>query len=101
MGNYCCDPEEPENRPPLLHSPTEKRKSNSDVKPSIKEVINPKKRSSKKIEHHGPDDYQSIKYLGRGNLKINVGTFGDVVLAEEKKTGKKYAMKIIDKAKIK
>jgi serine/threonine protein kinase len=29
------------------------------------------------------------------------GTFGDVVLAEDKETSKQYAMKIIDKNKIK
>ena len=43
---------------------------------------------------YGPENYQSIKYLGRG-------TFGDVVLAEEKETMKQYAMKIIEKRKIK
>lgn len=43
---------------------------------------------------HGPENYQSIKYLGKG-------TFGDVVLAEDKETGKQYAMKIIEKKKIK
>jgi serine/threonine protein kinase len=43
---------------------------------------------------HGPENYQSIKYLGKG-------TFGDVVLAEDKESGKQFAMKIIEKKKIK
>lgn len=41
----------------------------------------------------GPWNYQSRKYLGRG-------VFGCVVLAEEKESGRLYAMKIIEKAKI-
>ena len=46
------------------------------------------------MRRHGPENYQSIKYLGRG-------TFGDVVLGEEKETMKQYAIKIIEKRKIK
>jgi serine/threonine protein kinase len=50
--------------------------------------------SSVSVTKRGPDNYQSIKYLGKG-------TFGNVVLAEDKETGKQYAMKIIEKKKIK
>ena len=41
----------------------------------------------------GLENYQFDKYLGKGS-------FGCVVLAIEKSSGKKYAMKIIEKAKI-
>lgn len=50
--------------------------------------------SSSALPKHGPENYQSIKYLGKG-------TFGDVVLAEDKENGRQYAMKIIEKKKIK
>ena len=50
--------------------------------------------SSVSVTKRGPDNYQSIKYLGKG-------TFGNVVLAEDKETSKQYAMKIIEKKKIK
>ena len=46
------------------------------------------------LARKGTDSYQCIKYLGRG-------TFGDVVLAEDKDNHQQYAMKIIDKRKIK
>jgi len=36
----------------------------------------------------GPEDYQHLRYLGKGAL-------GCVVLVQEKVTGKKYAMKMI------
>lgn len=36
----------------------------------------------------GPEDYQHLKYLGKG-------AFGCVVLVQEKATGNRYAMKII------
>lgn len=47
-----------------------------------------------KTIRRGPENYQSIRYLGRG-------AFGSVVLAEEKTTRRQYAMKVIDKSKIK
>lgn len=50
--------------------------------------------STSNFVKHGPENYQSIKYLGKG-------TFGDVVLAEDKESGKQFAMKIIEKKKIK
>lgn len=83
------NPHEKNNKPKTPEIPREAEKENNFARKGSGEV----EESSKK-KGRGPEDYQHVKYLGKG-------VFGCVVLAQEKATRKKYAMKIIEKSKIK
>lgn len=101
MGAVCCNEEKRQsNEPPAVkkvantnsNSNQKPMQNNSPGQPSQKITNTPT--AAPTLVKHGAENYQSIKYLGRG-------TFGDVVLAEDKQNNIQYAMKIIDKRKIK
>lgn len=116
MGNVCCEEENKNNTEgrdgfgvvrkvynspadPTPADPHGKRQSKTTPGAKLVESQSPSNSQMNSSTQsgfikHGPENYQSIKYLGKG-------TFGDVVLAEDKETGKQYAMKIIEKKKIK
>ena len=102
MGTVCCTEEKRQS----TEAPTVKKVANTNLNSSQKLATNRiyGDQSAQKLSNtptatptlvrHGAENYQSIKYLGRG-------TFGDVVLAEDKQNNIQYAIKIIDKRKIK
>lgn len=97
MGNIpCCETESKERPAEPQPSPIKLAPAHSTPSrlPSAKgsETRTPGE-SVRTARGRGPEDYQSRKYLGRG-------AFGCVVLAEEKESGRLFAMKIIEKSKI-
>ena len=92
MGNYCCEEDSGKKSARSSQKPAAREQQPNQTLPPKQDA--PKVNSSPNLLRHGTDSYQCIKYLGRG-------TFGDVVLAEDKENHMQYAMKIIDKRKIK
>lgn len=46
------------------------------------------------------DDYEIGRTLGKGSIVVNVGGFGKVKIAKNKKTGKYCALKLLNKGDI-